>query len=312
MTLADNAFPLPGSTALVTTISDWEDLFSPGLASGVIPRSGSGALLCTLDTIGRNAVANPGAAILRGFYKPVSAATGTPIPAPSAQARIDRLVLRLDRSATDPDLFVRPFVITGTPGTSPQEPPLVQTSDGLWDLPLGSWTSAVSGALTVLKDERYFISRILSGLSAARPSPNGPVLFYETDTGALAVWTGSLWRYLVAPPDSWHPMAGLGGAGWDASLASYQRITIGGLDGVTFEGVITTPSSGAYDGVPAATLPAPYPSLVKNARRWGVVNRSALSVTGYAVLGTDGTIQFQGLPAGYNGNVVEINGTVWF
>jgi hypothetical protein len=310
VTLVDTAIPLPGVSQILT-ITDWENVFLPAAGSGVIPSSGSG-MAVSLDTIGRNAVINPGACVVRSFWRPVTTATGTAIPAPGTQSRIDRLVMRLDRSATLAANFVVPVVITGTPAASPHEPALVQTTDGLWDLPLASWTSAASGALTALKDERYFTAHIHSGLSTARPSLTGPGIFIETDTGAIALWTGTLWRYIVAPPDIWNPMAGLGGSGWDASLASYQRITLGGLDGVAFKGAITTPSAGSYDGVTAATLPAPYPSLVVNARRWPVVNRSDLSVTGYGVLGTDGTIEFQGLPASYNSNVVEINGTVWF
>jgi len=80
----------------------------------------------------------------------------TPIPVASAQNRIDRLVLRLNRGASTSPTVVQPVVITGTPSGSPIEPPLVQTPTGLYDIPVCSWTSTSAGALTGLVDERQY------------------------------------------------------------------------------------------------------------------------------------------------------------
>jgi hypothetical protein len=152
--MTDNAFPLPGVTT-VSTITDWENLFAPGFETGVVPGNGN-ELAPTLDTSGRNAVIDTGNAIIRAFCKPVSVSTATAIPAASSQDRIDRLVLRLDRSASVAANFIQPVVITGTPGSSPALPALTQTPTGLWDLPIAHWTSKSTGALTGLADERYF------------------------------------------------------------------------------------------------------------------------------------------------------------
>ncbi len=153
--MADEAFPLPGVTT-VSTIGDWESLFYPAFQSGVVTAVGD-ELAPSLDTAGRNAVIGTGGAILRAFYKPVSASTPTPIPAASSQNRIDRLVLRLDRSQTVAANFIVPAVITGTPGSSPQLPALTQTTTGLWELPVAHWTSSASGALTGLTDDRSYV-----------------------------------------------------------------------------------------------------------------------------------------------------------
>lgn len=218
--MTDNAIPLPG-VSTVTSVTDWENVFAPGLVSGVIS-----GLAPSLDGAGRAAVIGPGAALVRGFYKPVSVATSTSVPAASGQNRIDRLTLRLDRGATDPTLFVVPTVITGTPAAKPQKPALTQTSNGLWDLPVCSWTSTSAGALTSLTDERYFGGLVLSGVSSARPKMPAPGLLYETDTGMLAVWDGGSWSYAGLTPDTPHQITNFVPQGWHGSL-QYAKVAPG-------------------------------------------------------------------------------------
>jgi hypothetical protein len=110
----------------------------------------------SLDTGGRNAVIQSGNCIIKGQLWRCDAAVSTPIPAASAQNRIDRLVIQYNRAATTSPTVIQLVVITGTPGSSPSEPPLTQTPTGLFQIPICSWTSASSGALTGLLDERQF------------------------------------------------------------------------------------------------------------------------------------------------------------
>jgi hypothetical protein len=110
----------------------------------------------SLDTGGRNAVIQSGNCIIKGQLWRCDAAVSTPIPVASGQNRIDRLVIQYNRSATTSPTVIQPIVITGTPGSSPSEPPIVQTPTGLFQIPVCSWTSASSGALTGLVDERIF------------------------------------------------------------------------------------------------------------------------------------------------------------
>lgn len=192
----------------------------------------------SLDTSGRNAVIAAGGAVVRAFYKPVSALTSTPIPAASSQNRLDRLVLRLDRAATlGPDL-VKPVVITGTPSSSPALPALTQTPDGLYDLPISHWTSASTGALTGLVDERAFIGGpVMSGPAAARPAaPDRNIVWIDTGTGNVLAYNGS-WVTVYSTPDSWHH-APAGANGWSANTPpdTYfdYRLVSAGMVGYTF------------------------------------------------------------------------------
>jgi len=188
---------------------------------------GQGSLLApSLDAAGRNAVIAPGLALLRGFCYETDAAVSTAIPAPTTQSRIDRLVLRMNRAATDPALFIVPTVITGTPAAKPQEPAFTQTPTGLWDLPIMSWLSASSGALTALDDERYFGTFVLSGVSTARPVMAGPGLLIETDTGNVSLWNGSAWATLYQSAGNWRTITNFAASGWNGKL-SYAWIAPG-------------------------------------------------------------------------------------
>lgn len=215
--MADDAFPLPG-VSTISTITDWEDFFHAVYGSGVVPGVGS-ELLPTLDAAGRNAVLAPGKAIVRAFLKPVTASTATAIPGAGAQDRIDRLVLRLDRGAVTGPTFVQPVVITGTPAAAPQVPALTRTDTGIWDLPIAHWTSAASGALASLVDERVFLAdAVLSAVSTATPQLTRPGLLIEPDTGKLRMSTraGSWDTVVYQPPDSWHGSTLK--AGWGGKL----------------------------------------------------------------------------------------------
>lgn len=208
--MADDAFPLPG-VSTITTITDWEDFFQPSVGSGVVPGV-LNEMAPTLDTGGRNAVLDTGQAIVRAFLKPISASTATAIPAADTQDRIDRLVLRLDRSAATGPAFVVPTIITGTPGPSPAIPALVRAGN-LWDLPMARWTSAATGALTGLVDERIFLANtVRAGTAAETPPQSDPGLFIETDTGSLLMSiTPGVWDTVIyAPPDPWHTFSGRG------------------------------------------------------------------------------------------------------
>ena len=307
--MTDAAFPVPGILSM-TTAAQWEDVFT-GLGSGVIPGNGSG-LAGSLDTSGRNAVIGTGAAIIQAYCKPVSAPTSTPIAAPSAQNRIDRLVLRLDRSQTLPANWIVPAVITGAPGSAPSEPPLTQTTAGKWELPVCSWVSASSGALTGLKDERYFSAMVLAGVSTARPSMPGPGLFYESDTGRWVTWTGTAWQYVSYMPDSWHEMTLRNGftnnIGGEQGPA-YQAVTLNGaVQGVAFTGVIQAPSN-PY-GVPVCNaLPGVYQPPRGNGR-WTCIDIDGIGSAVIGELDTGGNVRLHGNFA--PGDQIDITGTCWF
>lgn len=185
-----DAYPFPGVTQLETQ-DQWEEFFST-IGSGVIE-----GLAASLNSGTRQAVMAAGSALLHGFLKPVESVTGTAIPAASSQNRTDRLVLRLDRSAATAADYIKPVVLTGTPGTA-TPPALTRTTSGLWDLRIARWTSASNGALTGLVDEREWLgTRVRKCLSTSRPeSPQEGDIIRETDTGRWVGWTGSEWVVL--------------------------------------------------------------------------------------------------------------------
>lgn len=262
--MSDDAFPLPGVTS-IQTIGDWENFFHPAFGSGVIPGAGS-ELVPSLDTSGRNIVIQSGAAIVRAFYKPVSTATYTPIPAASSQNRIDRLVLRLNRAATAGTSFVQPVVITGTPAPSPQVPAVTQTSNGLWDLPIAHWTSASNGSLTGLVDERAKISSpvVVMPSTAGEPSLDRASLLIQPDTGNLLVSPapGAAWK-TVWQDDSWK-QGGNGLNGWTAATHPNHyfqfRFAAPGLVVAEFSLGAPGGTSGISDGtqILADPIPAAY------------------------------------------------------
>lgn len=163
----------PSAFTQLTTTADWEAFVSAIGGISAIDYSVGNAFTPSLDTPGRNAVMADGNIVIKGQLWRCDAPVSTAIPAASAQNRIDRLVLRLTRGATTSPTVIQPVVITGTPSGSPVEPPLVQTTTGIWDYPISSWTSTSAGAITTLVDEReqgptFNASR--NGLVAFKPA----------------------------------------------------------------------------------------------------------------------------------------------
>lgn len=188
----DDAYPSSATT--LTTMTQWEAFFRGFGESGVIAGVGN-EFVGSLDSAGRAAVLGTGAAQIRGFHTEGATTTSTAIPAADTQNRVDRLVLRLDRSAVLAPNWVQPVVIPGTPGSNPQEPALTQTDTGLYDLPICRWTSTSTGALTNLVDERYLVGgSTLAVRSTDRPSAAVRRLAIEVDTGRVVAATGSSWK----------------------------------------------------------------------------------------------------------------------
>lgn len=225
--MADNGLPLPNVTT-VNTVADWETVFGSAQLDGIVAGRGN-ELNPTLDSPGRNVVIDTGQAVLRGFGKPISASTPTSVPAASGQNRIDRLVLRLNRTSVTASTFIQPVVITGTPGTNPTAPSITRSQTGNWDLPICRWTSLSSGALTGLMDERPIPIVGYSGVSGARPQvpSGGVVLLYERDTGMIALNDGSSWSYVALTPDTTHKITNFIPQGWHSGSLQYARVAPG-------------------------------------------------------------------------------------
>lgn len=144
----------PSTFTQLTSTGDWEYLLTAMGTVTAVDGSVGSAMVPSLDTGGRNAVIADGVVSIKGQLWRCDAPVNTAIPAASAQNRIDRLVLRYTRGATTAATMVVATVITGTPSGSPVAPPLVQTTTGIWDVPISHWTSTSAGAITGLVDDR--------------------------------------------------------------------------------------------------------------------------------------------------------------
>lgn len=302
--MSDDAFPMPGVTAM-QTVSDWEDFFHPAFASGVIADSGS-QLAPSLDVAGRRVAIATGAAIVRAFYKPVSSTTYTAIPAASSQNRVDRLVLRLNRSATASASFVVPAVITGTPAASPQVPALTRTSSGLWDLPIAHWTSASNGSLSGLVDERVIVSAaVAANSSGGTPALDRPGILLQPDAGALLVSMsgGGPWQ-TVWQADIWHN-GGNGANGWvtDSHPGTYfyYKSIAPGLVAVTFSAGVPARTPGGVQiltsALPAAYRPPATKNIVAYTDQQQVVTSAGNNVQAIISIHPDGTVTARGMAA---------------
>lgn len=192
----DNAFPT-AATAL-TTMAQWEALYVGGLggASGVVAGKG-GELAPSINSGARTVSIATGSALVRGFYTNNPAATATAVPTASAGDRVDRLVLRLDRTAVTAPNWIKLVIIQGTSGST--TPPAVQASDtGSWDLQICRWTTKADGTLTGLVDERVELGgSFVVFKSTLRPSASPPRLGLESDTQRLLYADGSAWNPIV-------------------------------------------------------------------------------------------------------------------
>lgn len=144
----------PSAFVQMSTTGEWEYMHSAMGCENAIDGSIGSAMLPSLDTGGRNAVIADGVIVIKGQLWRCDAPVSTPIPAASAQNRIDRLVIRLTRGATTSATVVAPWIITGTPSGSPVLPGIQQTPTGVWDIPVCHWTSTSAGGLTGLIDDR--------------------------------------------------------------------------------------------------------------------------------------------------------------
>lgn len=194
----DNAYPTAAST--LSTMTQWEAFFvGMGIGTGIIAGL-NGELAPSINSGARTVSMGAGAAVERGFYVNNAATTTISVPAQSAGNRVDRLVLRLDRTAVTAAAWITAVIIQGTSGSA--NPPAIQaTTNASWDLPICRWTTNSNGTLSGLVDERYFLGGgYTEFFSTARPSASPPRLGRERDTGRLLVADGAAWTAVL--PDS--------------------------------------------------------------------------------------------------------------
>ncbi|MBZ6258873.1 hypothetical protein KVH22_25490 [Streptomyces olivaceus] len=142
------------------------------------------------------------AASVRGhaWYSGSSTVTLDVDPNTSGQTRVDRIVLRLDRSTWT----VRAVVLKGVPGAG--APMLTQGVGvtGVYEVPVARVT-VLNGAaaVSVAREELYVGTRCRPCTSGTRnPNPEIGELCYETNTGRTMQWSGSSWQTVFSRTDS--------------------------------------------------------------------------------------------------------------
>lgn len=175
---------------------DGSQLLALAIPDGVDGWPGSTAMQVTAAAGGAAVSVAPGTAGVRGFVIVITAAEQVPVPGADAQTRVDRVTLRLDRSANT----LKPFLVPGTPGAGA---PAFTRDSNTWDLPLYQVTRSTTGALSV-KDERdWRDARFQLCESTNRPSfPRFGDFAFETDTLRLIRYDGATWRVWFGPEDS--------------------------------------------------------------------------------------------------------------
>ncbi|TDD37901.1 hypothetical protein E1287_07540 [Actinomadura sp. KC06] len=226
----DDAYPT--SASVLSTMAQWEGFFTGFSADGVLPGV-LNEMVPSLNAGARTAVLGTGAAQIRGFHVDNPSTTATPIPAADAQNRIDRLALRLDRTAVTAADWITPVVIEGTPSANPQIPALTQSTSGNYDIPIARWTAASDGSLSGLVDERQFAAASpIEFRSDARPPATIRRHGFERDTGRVLWADGAAWQ-VVREDTGWAQLSlnGKDKGAWN-DAAPYNPLVYRRIDGV--------------------------------------------------------------------------------
>lgn len=227
-------YPAPGNP--LQTLNQFERMFARFQWSGIDGTPGGVGMQASLDTSNRAIVIAAGAATTRGVRWEADAPVSTPVPAADAQDRIDRLVLRLDRTKPTPQEYVFLKVLTGTPGAN-TPPSVTRTDDGIFDDYICQWRSSASGALSNLLDERSWMATdgIVPCFSYRRPSSGFGALMGELDTQKFRVGLGG--SFVTFAEDS-----GFGKITLDTSHFSHDSVPleIARMNGTVYlQGIVT-------------------------------------------------------------------------
>lgn len=192
----------PGTDPSATLGEDfYMDVLAPEFADpGVVGTPSTTDLRVTANSSGMQVTMAVGQAVARGVGYRTTSTINISIAASTSQPRIDRVVMRFNRSNNT----VAPFVIQGTPASSPNPPALVRSSGSTWDVPLAQVrveANAVTIAADKVTDDREFTGlRVIPTTSTKKNAglllrEGQPV--YESDTGRTSVWTGAGFRPLL-------------------------------------------------------------------------------------------------------------------
>lgn len=156
------------------------------LTSGLFYEKGSPALKIS-QVSGLKTKVEPGSAMLEGyFYRNTSDLELIHPAADATNPRIDRVVIRLDRSVAS--RYVKAFIKKGTPAPTPT-PPALQRDSIIYEISLAQVRiNAGAASISSITDERFDYS-VAGVIKAANLSQTVTV----SDTAPVAPRPGDLW-----------------------------------------------------------------------------------------------------------------------
>lgn len=203
--MADSLVPWSNNAGNPVTDVQHRDLWSDA-ADGLLPQYGAGALKVSVSPAGAWSTAS-GTCRLSGRVFQVDAKSG-PLPAPSAQARVDVVCAYIDFSKAPWTFGVH--VHQGTPGGD--TPAVTRTLTSLWEVPLASVQTLPTGAVALLADLRQFLLPQQCYAGPVSSAADGQQVWNGV-TNVLTVGTGSTAR-VVSEDTDWQPC----GSGPDGSF----------------------------------------------------------------------------------------------
>ena len=134
-------------------MEDFAEYFKDFLSTGVYHQDNVPALR-VVTTSGLSTKLEPGKAFIEGYrYKNTEDITFTHEKADTTNPRIDRIVLRLDRTMSGRN--VKSFIKKGTPATNPT-PPTLQRDNFIYEISLAQVRiNAGTTSITSITDERF-------------------------------------------------------------------------------------------------------------------------------------------------------------
>jgi hypothetical protein len=189
--MAQTSYPFDN---LDTTESQYSQLFKRLQLTGVSGNPSSADLRVSANSSGMQVTVAAGFAIVRGHAYQSDTEETLSIAASATNPRRDLVVLRLDPSANSATLAVK----TGTPASSPSDPSLTQTEEGVYEMALARVTvpaNAVTVSASDVLDRRTFTgTQVGRWQTSLRPaSPESGQVGFNTSVNLLEYWDGDEW-----------------------------------------------------------------------------------------------------------------------
>ncbi|MFI1467652.1 hypothetical protein [Streptomyces wuyuanensis] len=190
--MAQDSWPSPAHNARAVTDTEYEKIAARFSGDGVYGDPGDAAVVTAGTGLSVDVRSGIYASVRGHAWTSGTSTVNLAVAANSSgSTRVDRVVLRLDRSAWT----VRAVVKQGTPGGG--APALTQDAGdtGVFEVPLAAVTlQSGANSVTVARGELYVGVRIRPCTSSTRnPNPAPGEMCFETNTGRVRVWTGASW-----------------------------------------------------------------------------------------------------------------------